>query len=297
MHLVDDQPAARAAQRQREVEHLPHGMTNDWPDPHSRLVAAPPPPHKRRVAADLFDQQQLALRRARALRQGPEQFLHDRAFEDILERLAFVQRPFGRALLIGSLDLAWRDRLSRIAGEVTVIEAAELATLEPGTYDLCVAVGALDTVADLPTALLTLRFALRDDSLLIGALPGGDTLPTLRSAMRAADERMGAATPHVHPRIEPAGLTSLLGSAGFSMPVVDVDRVSVSYKSFADLVRDLRAMGATNVLKARSRRPLTRAAARAAAVEFMANSEEDRATEIFELLHFAAWTPASPAHG
>ena len=67
--------------------------------------------------------------------------------------------------------------------------------------------------------------------MLIGAVPGGDTLPALRAAMRAADERMGAATAHVHPRIEPAGLTSLLTSAGFSMPVVDVDRVQVTYKS------------------------------------------------------------------
>ena len=272
-------------------------MTNELPDPHSVLVAAHPPPHKRRVAADLFDQKARALRRDRALRRGPELFLHERAFEDMIDRLSFVQRRFDTALLIGTLDPTWRDRLLQFAGNVTVTDANSLSTLEPGSFDLCVAVGELDTVDDLPTALLTIRFALREDSLFIGALSGGESLPALRSAMRAADERMGAATPHVHPRIEPAGLTSLLTASGFTMPVVDVDRVQVSYKSLGDLIRDLRSMGATNILNARSRRPLTRAAADAAARAFMSAARDDRVTETFELLHFAAWTPTSPPNG
>ena len=248
------------------------------------------------MAADLFDQKQRALRRERALRRGPELFLHERAFEDILERLALVQRRFSAALLIGSLGPDWRERLLQCADSVTVAPD-DLMALKPGSYDLCVAVGELDTAVDLPQALLTVRFALQADSLLIGALPGGDSLPALRSAMRAADEQMGAATPHVHPRIEPAGLTSLLTSAGFTMPVVDVDRVQASYRSFADLVRDLRSMGATNILKARSRRPLTRAAADAAASQFMADAVDGRTTEAFELLHFAAWTLNAPPNG
>lgn len=204
-----------------------------------------------------------------------------------------MRRSFGRALLIGSLDPAWREKLQRFASDVTVVEGNALSTLVPDSFDLCVAVGELDTVSDLPTALLTIRFALREDSLLLGAMSGGDSLPLLRSAMRAADERMGAATPHVHPRIEPAGLTSLLASSGFTMPVVDVDRVKVSYTGFDKLVRDLRSMGATNILKARSRRPLTREAAQAAALEFMSGAQGGRVVETFELLHFAAWTPAA----
>jgi hypothetical protein len=108
---------------------------------------------------------------------------------------------------------------------------------------------------------------------------------------------MGAASAHVHPRVEPAAFTGLLTSAGFSMPVVDVDRVAVRYKSLADLVRDLRGMGTTNVLRARSRRPLTRAAAAAAGRHFLSSAEGGRVTELFEILHFAAWTPAQTPNG
>jgi hypothetical protein len=242
----------------------------------------------------LFDQRLRVMRLERALRRGPELFLHERSFEDILDRLSLIRRRFDRALLIGRFEAAWRDRLLAFAQAVDVIDADALLTLEPGAYELCVAASGLDTVEDLPNALLTIRFALAPDSLLIGAVPGGDTLPALRAAMRAADEQMGAATAHVHPRIEPAGLSSLLSSAGFSMPVVDVDRVQVTYKSLRDLVRDLRAMGATNVLSARSRRPLSRSAVTAAAEQFNAAAHEDRTTESFEILHFAAWTPSTP---
>lgn len=249
------------------------------------------------MAAGLFDQKARALRLARASRRGRDLFLHERAFEDMLERVSLVNRRFRSALLIGCQDPLWRDRLLEQVETVDLIDADALSTLEPASYDLCIAVGALDTVDDLPTALLTIRFALRRDSLFIGTLPGGDTLPLLRSAMRAADEVMGAATPHVHPRIEPAGLSSLLTSAGYAMPVVDVDRVHVTYAGFRDLVRDLRAMGATNILSARSRRPLSRAAIAAADRHFASAAREGRSTETFELLHFAAWTPSDPANG
>lgn len=243
--------------------------------------------------ADLFDEKALALRRKRAERAGPELFLHERAFEDVMDRLDLIQRPFEKALLIGWIDPDWRDRLLRRVSSLDVFEAGDVMQIEPGIYDLCVSIGALDTMNDLPSAILAMRFTLKPDSLAVGAFSGGDTLSALRAAMRVADESMGMATPHVHPRIEPVGLAGLLADAGFTMPVVDVDRVDVRYRTFADLVRDLRAMGATNVLSARSRKPLTRSAAVAAAVQFASRANEGRVTERFELLHFAAWTPRS----
>ena len=223
------------------------------------------------MTTELFDRSLLLKRRSR----GTERFLHERAIEDILERLSFVQRSFERALVIGEIGHGTPCR----SRSVDMIGIDDLLSVEPGSYDLCIAVGELDTANDLPHALLAVRFALRDDSLFIGAFPGGDTLPALRAAMRAADEQMGAASAHVHPRIEPAAFTSLLTSAGFSMPVVDVDRVAVRYKGLADLVRDLRGMGATNVLKSRSRRPLSRAAAAAASEQFLSGADGGRVTE------------------
>ena len=238
----------------------------------------------------LFDDKARALRRARAAR-SPELFLHERAFDDVMDRLALVRRAFANALLIGCRDPRWRERLLSRVAAVDVIEPEDMMVVEPGSYDLCVSIGVLDTESELPRALLAMRFALKQDSLAVGALAGGDTLPVLRAAMRAADETRSVATPHVHPRIEPSALAGLLSDAGFAMPVVDVDRVDVSYRDLHHLVEDLRAMGATNILSARSRKPLTRSAATAAATQFAVQSENGRVTERFEILHFAAWTP------
>jgi hypothetical protein len=260
------------------------------------------------VSEELFDQALRAMRRDRAFRSGPVLFACERAFEDILERIATINRRFSSALLIGASDPNWPARLSEIAGRVTALDpGAEFAraaggaqvredsiALEPASFDLAVAIGTLDTVGDLPGALLRLRFLLEPDGLLIGAVPGGETLPRLRDAMRAADLEMGEASPHVHPRIEPAAFAHLLSSAGFSMPVVDVDRISVAYPSLRRLVADLRGMGATNVLAKRSPRPLTRAALAAAERAFSGDAD-GRATERFELLHFAAWAPSGSA--
>jgi hypothetical protein len=254
---------------------------------------------------ELFDMNLRAVRRDRAARSGPELFLYERAFADCLDRIALLRRRFQRALLIGCPDPEWPQRLGELADRVDVRDPGSLfadraggTTIvedlwEPiaGAYGLVLAVGTLDTVNDLPLALRLIRYSLGADALFIGALSGGDTLPQLRRSIRAADVARGAAAPHIHPRIEPSALAPLLESAGFGRVVVDVDRVVAAYRSLDGLVGDLRAMGATNSLLDRPRfiaRPARAAAMRA----FAEAGDGSRTMETFEILHFAAWTPA-----
>jgi SAM-dependent methyltransferase len=241
---------------------------------------------------DLFDMELRALRRARAKWLGPELFLHERAFDDCLERILLHDRRFERALLIGGVDATWATRLGEIAPTDLFDEAVAEDGWQPppGTYDLVVAIGTLDSVNDLPRALLAIRRAMRPGGLFIGAMSGGNTLPQLRAAMRAADAVGGVAFAHVHPRIEPAALAPLLEQAGFGRPVVDVDRVQVSYPSLTRLVGDLRRMAATNLLRARPRF-VGRAPRAAAERAFAGAGDGKRTVEMFEILHFASWTP------
>jgi NADH dehydrogenase [ubiquinone] 1 alpha subcomplex assembly factor 5 len=174
----------------------------------------------------------------------------------------------------------------RAGGEIVIEDRWEPPG---GAYDLVLAAGTLDSVNDLPLALRLIRYSMRPDALVIGALSGGDTLPQLRSAMRAADVLAGGAAPHVHPRIEASAVAPLLAESGFVRPVVDIDRVSVSYPSIERLVADLRQMGATNVLAARPRY-ICKAARLAAILAFAEAGDGSRTVETFEILHFAAWT-------
>jgi hypothetical protein len=111
----------------------------------------------------------------------------------------------------------------------------------------------------LPGALVQVRRALRPDGLFLGALTGGRTLGELREALYAAEtEISGGASPRVLPAAEVRDIGGLLQRAGFALPVTDRDVLTVRYNSAFDLFRDLRAMGATNVLIERERKPATR---------------------------------------
>ena len=260
-------------------------------------MSTPPP--------DLFNRRLRALRRDRAARR-PELFLHDRAFAECLDRLEDIARGYQSALLIGIPDPSWRMRLAAYA-DVVEVEAFDPGTLFASAasaihgeedrydfgiaqYDLVVAIGTLDTVNQLGPALAGIRRSLRPDSVFIGALAGGDSLAVLRRAMLAADRATGPAAARTHPRIAPATLAGLLGAAGFVMPVVDVDCVTLRYANLAALVRDLRAMGAsTSLIERVPARGRTWAAHAAAA--FAAEAIDGRTEERIDLLHFLGWSP------
>jgi len=72
--------------------------------------------------------------------------------------------------------------------------------------------------------------------------------------------------------------------------VVDVDRVTLRYASLAALIRDLRAMGASNMLVERAA-PRGRIWAALAAAAFASESADGRTEERIDLLHFLAWSP------
>ena len=103
------------------------------------------------------------------------------------------------------------------------------------------------------------RRALRPDGLFIAALFGGETLHELRAALAEAEiETLGGLSPRVAPMGEIRDLGGLLQRAGFALPVADSRRFDVSYATPLALMRDLRAMGETNVMHDRLRRPMRR---------------------------------------
>lgn len=241
----------------------------------------------------LFDASLLPVRQVRAEALGGDYFLHERAFDECLDRIATVKRSFVSAWLLGTERPGWRERLA-LCGISQVAFASPGGDLPGLTPDLCLSIGSLDTTDELPALLAALRHLLAPGALFIGTFAGGNSLPKLRSAMAAADQIDGLARPHFHPLIDPASFGGLLASAGFADSVIDLDRVTLSYSSLASLVRDLRGMAATNRLIERSRRPLSRRAFAAAEANFAAAGANGRTTETIEIIHFAAWTQTDP---
>lgn len=144
--------------------------------------------------------------------------------------------------------------------------------------------------------LIQARRALRPDGLLLCVTFGGRTLSELRAAMAEAEASVtGGLSPRVLPMGEIRDLGALLQRAGFALPVADNLTQHVDYESPLSLFRDLRAMGETNALADRHRKPMSRKlleeAFRVYATAFPAGSGRIRAT--FELVFLTGWAPAA----
>lgn len=199
------------------------------------------------------------------------------------------------AALLGErgLDVTIADPGLRFASGGVQTDEDRLAIGE-GVFDLVLSIGVLDGVNDLPGALSLVRRALRPDGLFLGAFAGAGSLPRLRRAMHAAEEAEGLpAAPRIHPQIDLRAAGDLLSRAGFTLPVADAETMTVRFGSLPRLVSDLRAMGATNILHSRSRRPLGRLGVAAAMADFASQADPDGKTgETFEIVYLTAWAPA-----
>lgn len=246
----------------------------------------------------LFDQALILRRRARALRAGGATFLLDRIAAELGERLVAVNRDFADAVDIATPDDSLRRILARDGRKIAAADflgrAHEALDLGAGTFDLAVSALALQFANDLPGVLAQVRRALRPDGLFLAALIGGDTLEELRQAFAEAEIALeGGLSPRVAPFAGVRDLGALLQRAGFALPVVDTDRLTVRYGDVFALMRDLRAMGATNAMAARRRTPLRRATlARMAEIYAERFTEADgRCRATFEIVWLSGWAP------
>jgi SAM-dependent methyltransferase len=257
----------------------------------------------------IFDRNLLRARQQRARALGPATFLLDRVATELGDRLAVVLRQFERAVDLGTPTDALRRVLMDSGKVATVVSATtgthgenelhvaadeELLPFGGGSLDLVVSALALQFVNDLPGTLVQIRRALKPDGLLLAALIGGDSLAELREAFAQAESEIeGGVSPRVAPFADLRELGALLQRAGFALPVVDSDRLTVRYKSVVDLMQDLRRMGATNILRERRRAPLRRATLQRL-TEIYAQRFADadgRLRATFEIAWLSGWAP------
>ena len=246
----------------------------------------------------IFDRQAYSRRRARAR----ESFLVQDAAEAMVERLQAVNRSFTRALELGArpeflsvlapLAQSW-TRASLCNGDfVDVVADEETLPFAPESFDLVVSPLSLHAVNDLPGALAQVRGVLKPDGLFLAALFGGATLFELREALAEGEiDVLGGASPRVSPFADIRDLGGLLQRAGFALPVADSEKTVVRYRAFATLVEDLRALGETNALADRSKRPLRRDVLASTLSSYSARASEGHLPLTFEVIYLTAWAP------
>jgi NADH dehydrogenase [ubiquinone] 1 alpha subcomplex assembly factor 5 len=261
----------------------------------------------------IFDRRLLSLRRARICEHIAEHdFLLRRASEDIEMRLGAMMQELPCALNLGAhhgvLSEALRrdERIENVISAdacealvtsckgVRVVCDEEALPFKSGAIDLVVSALSLHLLNDIPGALIQIRRALKPDGLFLGAVLGGRTLHELRQVLAIAEEEIdGGVSPRVAPFANVRDFGGLLQRAGFALPVTDADVVDVTYASAFELMRELRGMGASNVMTSRRRTPLKREilmrACELYAQQFPA--PDGRVTATFEIIHLTGWAP------
>ena len=269
------------------------------------------------MSMDIFDRRALGLRRTRARRQADRfDFLLLRVSEDIAERVSVTLREFSRVCVLGAAhgvtaralaacdnvgsiveadisECAFQDRTDPLMSQKVVCDDGVLP-FAPGAFDLIVAPLNLHLVNDLPGALIQIRKSLKPDGLFLASVLGGQTLCELRESMMLAEEEVsGGVSPRVFPVAEVREYGGLLQRAGFALPVTDSETVTVTYETPFGLLKDLRGMGATNVMRDRLRRTPRRSLfPRMAQIYAERYGRDDgRVPATFELITLTGWAP------
>ncbi|HEY9092066.1 methyltransferase domain-containing protein [Parasphingorhabdus sp.] len=253
---------------------------------------------------ELFDRSRRRLFRDRAFeRTGGKDFIGQIMAEEILERLSLVKRDFRKCLLVGQAGHHLASALKLLGIESVFVDAGfssahalygiqcdeDRLPFADHSFDLIINVATLDSVNDLPGALVLSRRILKPDGLFLAAFIGAESLTTLKSIlMQAEGDRVAS---HIHPQIDIRTAGDLMARARFALPVIDSDGLRLRYGAFDKLISDIRDIGGGNILKGQVR-PLPRSVYLQAKREFAQRSDEDgKTSEFFELIYLSGWAP------
>ena len=270
----------------------------------------------------MFDRARLrALRNRRARTFEEYDFLKARVSNDLLERLADTSHEFAEALDLGCHTGGLARQLNEQSGirrvvatdlSPAMVEQArasgvdarigdeERLPFEANQFDLVASALSLHWVNDLPGTLVQVRNVLKPDGLFLAGLFGAGTLTELRTCLMEAEaELTGGASPRISPLPGLQDMAGLMQRAGFALPVVDIDHVTVRYASPFKLLQDLGGMaeraafaaqaGSEGGARGLSRRILARMA------EIYADRFSDADGKVrasFEIIYLSGWAPA-----
>jgi len=264
----------------------------------------------------VFDRKRVKTLRARsAANLDKHDFLFEWVANNLDGRLADITRQFPTTLMIGGrlnkdhkallIDRAKIKQLiimelgaELLQGkhDLNVQGDEEMLPFGINTLDMVISPLSLHSVNDLPGALIQINHALKPDGLFLAALFGGETLFELRECMMQAEIiTTGGVSPRISPFADKQQLGSLMQRAGFALPVIDSEHISVSYPNLKKLLHDLRGMGEGNAIIERSRRPATKALFEKTEQEYQKrfSDEQGKIQASFEIIFLTGWAPHS----
>ncbi|AXE35497.1 malonyl-ACP O-methyltransferase BioC [Chromobacterium phragmitis] len=129
-----------------------------------------------------------------------------------------------------------------------------------------------------------LRRVLKPEGLLMFSTLGPDTLSELRGAFAGVD---GAT--HVNQFIDMHDIGDALMRAGFAEPVMDMEKIVLTYGDAKSVMRDLKAIGAHNATAGRGRGLMGKAAWRKVEEAYEQHRRDGKLPASYEVVYGHAW--------
>ncbi len=163
---------------------------------------------------------------------------------------------------------------------------AERLPFADDAFDLVYSNLMLQWCADLDAAFAELNRVLAPGGLLLFTTFGPDTLHELRESWSRVDGYT-----HVNAFMDMHDIGDALLRARFADPVMDVERLTVTYRDVRDLMRDLKQIGAHNVTAGRARGLTGRRRLQALIDAYERYRRDDVLPASYEIVNGHAWAP------
>ncbi|MFT3790296.1 MAG: malonyl-ACP O-methyltransferase BioC [Rudaea sp.] len=174
----------------------------------------------------------------------------------------------------------WLRPVARVNADARALPLAD-ASVGVLFSNLCI-----QWIDDLPALFDEFRRVLKPRGYLALSTFGPDTLHELRAAWAQADR-----TPHVSQFVDIARVGDALMQAGFRDPVLDAEHFTLTYHAAPTLMRELKAIGATNADPRRARGLTGRAHYRRAVEAYESFRFDGVLPATYEVIYAHAWSP------
>ena len=252
-------------------------------------------------------------------------YLREEVAARLVDRLDYINRKFDKAIDIGSFTghvyralgennicgieslvqcdlsadmLRVGEQLSggaaqQISTEYIVADEEEGLPFERGEFDAAFSSLNLHWCNNLPGVLTEINRCLRPDGVFVGAMLGGDTLKELRSSLLLAEqEREGGVSQHVSPFAHVGDIGQLMQSAGFAIPTIDTDIITIEYPDAFVLMEHLQGMGENNAsITRRDHLGRDTLLAAAAVYQEMYGNDDGSVPATFQVIYMIGWSP------
>ena len=179
----------------------------------------------------------------------------------------------------------FRHRYRYISGD------AEQLPLANGSVDMLVSSLAIQWCNDLDRVFAEFRRVLAPGGLLMFTTFGPDTLKELRASWAEVDE-----VSHVNHFFDMHDVGDALMRHGFAEPVMDTEYITMTYRDAFTLMKELKQIGAHNVMQGRSRRLTTRTQLKKMLSAYEKYRQDELLPASYEVVYGHAWAPVQQQH-